>query len=556
VRKASVKEEIVRCGHDPVYFISKYVKIRHPKRGLILFKTFKYQDETLECFLKKRFNVILKPRQMGFTELVSAFVVWLMLFHPHQTVLCLATKSDTAKQVVKRVRTGFKSIPKWLLIADITTDNKTSIELANGSSVKSISKSQDAGRSEALSLLIVDEAAHIEGFDDIWTGLKPTVSEGGRIIMLSTPLGVGNVFHKTYVEAIERQNDFNPIHVNWWEHPEHVSDLQVDPKTGKHTSSWFRRETKGFSKRQIAQEYECEFLASGDTFFDAELMDLVDQSVHQLGIDEGLQVYAEPVPGQRYILGVDSATGAAFDRSSVQVLNVESMEQVAEYSALAKPKEFAAKVVEMGTAYNFGLLVVENNAVGLSVIEHLKMAAYPNLFYTRKGAKAGDALGQSSSSSEGSLGDEYVHGVSTQGSNRSFMLNKLEELIRTKVMTIHSPRFRAEMGTFIWQHGRPEARGGYRDDCILAAAFAVWIRDNLYGSVYSSPGLVQAMLGAMRLNRTKNTQIAGASKSPDHVPFRSMGVFGTGVNPYKVTLSNGQKVDILAEMGMYVPRKG
>lgn len=556
MRKASVKEEIIRCGHDPIYFINKYVKIRHPKRGLIPFHTFQYQDETLECFRRKRFNVILKPRQMGFTELVSAFTVWLMLFHPHQSVLALATKAETAKQVVKRARTGLKSLPKWLLIADITTDNKTSIELANGSSLKSISKSADAGRSEALSLLIIDEAAHIEGFDDIWTGIRPTVSAGGRIIMLSTPFGIGNVFHKTYVDAVSGENDFNAIRVNWWEHPEHIADLSVDPKTGRHTSSWFRSETKGNSLREIAQEYECAFHGSGDTFFDPEVITRINERCRiEFGVEEGLHVYVDPVPGRRYIMGVDSATGTAFDRGAIEVFDIESMEQVAEYNVRVKPRTFGKEICDLGVRYNEALLVAENNSVGLAVLEHIKLVNYPNLFYSLRGAKAGDKLGEAGNASEGSMDSKYIHGVSTQGTNRPFMLDKLEELIREGVVTIHSPRFKAEMETFVWNNGRPEAKGGNRDDLIMSAAFAVWIRDNLYGGIYSSPQLVRAMVQAMKMTRTQNTQIHGASKNPDHVPVRSMGVFGGMTKPFQIQLPNGRNLDLMAEMGMFAPRK-
>lgn len=557
MRKASVKEEIVRCAQDPVYFINKYVKIRHPKRGLIPFKTFKYQDETIECFRKKRFNVILKPRQMGFTEVTSAFITWLMLFHPNQSVLALATKSETAKQVVRRVRLALKSLPRWLLIADITTDNKTSIELANGSFVKSISKSADAGRSEALSLLVVDEAAHIEGFDEIWTGIRPTVSAGGRIIMLSTPCGVGNVFHRTYTDAFEKTIDWNPIRVEWWQHPEHISDLSIDPKTGKYTSSWFRSETKGMSPREIAQEYECAFLASGDTFFTADLIATVAATqLLDKGMDEGEFVFAPPVPGKKYIMSGDSATGEAFDRSACHVFDVETMDQVLEFNARLKPREFAAEMLRIGRDYNNALMVIENNAVGLAVLEHIKLANYPNLFYSIKGAKAGDRLGDPGSAAEGSMGPKYVHGVSTQGTNRPFMLNKLEELIRSGKMRFYSPRFRSEMETFVWNNGRPEARGGHRDDLIMAAALLVWVRDNFYGGVYNDPQITAAMIKAMHIGRTQNTQIHGASKNPEHVPVRSMGVFSAPMRPYVQQLPNGRYIDLMAEMGMYVPRKG
>lgn len=557
MKKSSVREEIIRCGGDPVYFINKYVKIRHPTRGLVPFATYDYQNMTLESFLKKRFSVILKPRQMGFTEVTSAFITWLILFHRDMSVLCLATKAESAKQVVRRVRTALVNLPRWLLVADIVTDNKTSIELANGSFIKSIAKSADAGRSEALSLLVVDEAAHIEGFDDIWTGIKPTVSAGGRIIMLSTPNGVGNVFHKVYAEATEGETDFHPIRVEWWEHPEHIAGLQIDPKTGKYTSDWFKKETKGFSARQIAQEYECEFLASGDTFFTADLIvKVARQQAPESTLEEGLVRFQKPVKGRNYIMGVDSATGTGFDRGGCPVFDVETMDQVAELNAKMPPNDFAAAVCSLGIEYNSALMVVENNAVGLAVLEHIKLIGYPNLFYSKKGVKAGERLGDPGHASYGSMGPGYTPGIMTLGPNRTFMLNKLEELIRLDAITFRSARFRAEMETFVWNNGRPEARGGRRDDLIMSAALAVWVRDNIYGGVYNTPDLTKAMIGAMHIGRTSNVQIPGASKSPDHVPARTMGTFNSPPNPYMLRLPNGQYIDMGAIVGMYAPRKG
>lgn len=557
MRKASVKDEILRCAQDPVYFINKYVRIRHPVRGLIPFKTFLYQDRMVAALMKKRLNVVLKARQMGYTEVVAAFVLWLILFHPHQTVMCLATKAETAKGYIKKIRTAIKKVPSWLLIADVITDNKTSIELANGSVVKSSTKAADAGRSDALSLLVVDEAAHIKGFDEVWTGLRPTISTGGRIIMLSTPLGVGNVFEKTYTDAVARKNDFNPICTMWYEHPEHISDLEVNPDTGKHTSSWFRSETKGMSLREIAQEYECAFLASGDTFFSPELMGRVSEAVApESNMDEGLHTFREPEKGRSYIMSVDSSTGLGFDRCGVHVCDVETMEQVAEFNGRVKPSDAAHEADRLGRKYNGALMVVENNSVGLAVLEHLKLLGYPNLFYSRKGAKAGDRLGDPGNAAEGSMGPHYIHGISTQGNNRGFMLNKLEELIRMEKMVIRSVRFRGEMETFIWNNGRPEAKSGRRDDLIMAMALLVWVRDNLYGGVYNTPALTAAMIRAMRYGRTQNTQVPGASKNPEHVPSRAMGVFTSPQRPYMHQLPNGRYLDLMAEMGMYAPRRG
>jgi hypothetical protein len=206
--------------------------------------------------------------------------------------------------------------------------------------------------------------------------------------------------------------------------------------------------------------------------------------------------------------------------------------------------------------YNKALMVIENNAVGLAVIEHLKLLNYPNLFYSKKGAKAGDRLGDAGNAAEGSMSSEYVHGVMTLGPNRPFMLSKLEELIRLEAIHFHSSRFLSEMQTFIWNNGRPEARSGKHDDLILAAALAVIVRDNIYGGVYNTPDLTAAMIRAMHVVKPVNTQIHGASKNPDHVPVRAMGVFNTPSRPYVMQMPNGRYIDLMAEMGMFTPRKG
>ena len=119
-------------------------------------------------------------------------------------------------------------------IASIKIDNRTSFVLTNGSEVKASSTSGDAGRSEALSLLVIDEAAHVDGLEELWTGLYPTLSTGGRCIALSTPNGVGNWFHKTYVEAESGVNDFHPTNLPWHVHPDRDEE-------------WFIKETRNMS---------------------------------------------------------------------------------------------------------------------------------------------------------------------------------------------------------------------------------------------------------------------------------------------------------------------
>ena len=286
-------KELIRCGKDPVYFINKYVKIQHPTKGLVRFDTYDFQDVCLKDFVDHRFNVILKSRQLGISTLTAAYAVWLTLFYKDKNVLVIATKLSVAMNFIKKVKVALKGLPPWLVLPEIVSNNKQSIEFSNGSQIKAIPTSDDAGRSEALSLLIVDEAAFVRNFDELWMGLYPTLSTGGRAIVLSTPNGVGGQYYELYTKAEANENEFNPIKLPWDVHPEHDDE-------------WFNNESKNLTKKQVAQELLCDFAASGDTFLSADDIEHLRQGIRnpleKWGPEMGVWVWKYGLTEHKYML--------------------------------------------------------------------------------------------------------------------------------------------------------------------------------------------------------------------------------------------------------------
>ncbi len=162
-----------------------------------MFHLYPFQEDVLNDLRNNRFSIINKSRQLGISTLSAGFALWTMLFNKDKTVLCIATKQETAKGMVEKVQFMYNSLPTWLRgNQKPISDNKLSLKLANNSQIVATSAASDAGRSYAVSLLIVDEAAFIEGIDRIYTSIKPTIATGGGIIALSSPNGVGNWFVK------------------------------------------------------------------------------------------------------------------------------------------------------------------------------------------------------------------------------------------------------------------------------------------------------------------------------------------------------------------------
>ena len=212
--KEIIKIEYQKCASDPIHFMKKYCYIQHPVRGKIPFHLFEFQERTLTQFDKERYNIVLKSRQTGISTLVAGFSLWKMLFNSDYNILIIATKQEVAKNLVTKVRYMNDNLPSWLKQTAIE-DNKLSLRYSNGSQIKATSAAGDAGRSEALSLLVFDEAAFIDKIEDIWVSAQSTLSTGGSAVILSTPNGVGNFFHKTWVGAEEEENGFNTIRLHW-----------------------------------------------------------------------------------------------------------------------------------------------------------------------------------------------------------------------------------------------------------------------------------------------------------------------------------------------------
>jgi hypothetical protein len=492
--KEEILKEVIRSGKDPVYFINNYAKISHPLKGLIPFNTYDFQTDLIENFNDHRFNIILKARQLGISTITAAYVAWMMMFHRDKNVLVIATKFGTAANLVKKVKAIHRHLPEWMKIASISIDNRTSFELTNGSQIKASSTSSDAGRSEALSLLVIDEAAHVEGLEELWTGLYPTLSTGGRCIALSTPNGVGNWFHQTCADAEIEKNDFYLVTLPWDVHPDRDKE-------------WFEKETRNMSRRQIAQELECNFNMSGETVFHPEDMEIIEQSLcepkYKTGFDRNLWIWEEYSPGADYMISADVARGDGKDYSTFHIFNIQNSEIVAEYQGKPTPDVFAEILYQTGKEYGECMLVVENNSVGWGVLTRLEDLGYGSLYYSKK---------SSHEHVEAYLSENagVIPGFTTSSKTRPLTISKLEELIRNKLITIKSKRLFNEMKTFVWENGRPQAMKKHNDDLIMACAIGCWVKETVYSSNQRSVEYKKAFLGAMRsTNSELNTSIPG-----------------------------------------------
>ena len=465
--KEAIKREYAKCATDPTYFLGKYGIIQHPVKGKVNFNLYDFQEKSLKSFMKHDYNIVLKARQLGLSTLTAGYALWMMTFQQDKNILVIATKQETAKNLVTKVRVMHANLPAWLK-QPCVEDNKLSLRYKNGSQIKAVASSEESGRSEALSLLIIDEAAFIDKIDTIWGAAQQTLATGGRALVISTPNGVGNFFHKTWVGAENGTNDFNFIKLHWSVHPEREQE-------------WRDEQDKLLGPSLAAQECDCDFITSGRGVIDGLLLENLKESsvrepIEKRGIDSNYWIWQPPNYTKNYVVSADVSRGDGTDYSAFHIIDVESLEQVAEYKGKISTQDFGNMLVNVASEYNNALLVVENNNIGWAAIQQVIDREYPNLFYTSKDLQYVDVQHQ--------ITNKYrvqernmVPGFSTTQKTRPLIVAKLEEMFREESVMVHSQRLIDELFVFIYNGNRAEAMTGYNDDLVMSFAIALWVRD-------------------------------------------------------------------------------
>jgi hypothetical protein len=432
VRTKGELEEFRRCRKSALYFIKNYAFIKDPIRGIIKFDLFDYQEKLFEKWKMNKYNINHKPRQMGISWAAAGYALWLANFYRNKTVKIISENENKAIAFLDKCKVIYGELPAFL--KSYQTSNTTEIsfsqldknlvELENGSLIASLPASPQAGRSDSLSLLIMDEAAFVPWAEDIWAAAFPTLSTGGKAILISTANGVGNLFHEMWTKALNKENDFEPLQLKWDDYP----------GRGK---EWLEEQRKNLPPLKFAQEVMGDFIQSGSPVFDRLFLNKTGKK-------------QKPVPGRRYLIGADPAEGGLRgDFSVVQVIDPDTGDQVLVEKGKWAPDVFARKIHGIWERYS-GLVGVERNNHGHAVI--MKLLDFGVEVYRHTDGK---------------------YGFPTNSLTKPQIIDDLEESLRTGTVKLSDDTTIGELTHYQYQeNGSMNAPKGFHDDHVMSLAIA------------------------------------------------------------------------------------
>ena len=468
-------QNLLMCA-DPsegyLHFAKYFFYIQHAVKGKLLFEPFQYQERLLSSYHNNRFNINMLPRQSGKTTCASAYLLWYAMFHPDQTILVAAHKYTGAQEIMQRIRYGYELCPDYLR-AGVISYNKGSMEFDNGSRIVSATTTGNTGRGMSISLLYCDEFAFVQPniAEEFWTSISPTLATGGRAIITSTPNSDEDTFAQIWKESQNKFdsfgeertdgtgiNGFYGFKADWWEHPDRGE-------------TWKQAELGRIGEEKFRREYGCEFLVYDETLINSiKLSELVGKDpVTRMG---HVRWYKKPTRGNIYLIALDPSLGTGGDFAGIQVFELPSFDQVAEWQHNITPIQGQIKLLrdvlrhiqdEIGTDSASNIYwSIENNTVGeagLVVISDLGEETFPGLFLSEPGRKGHVR--------------KFRKGFNTTHSTKISACSRLKFLVEEDKMKIFSKSLISELKGFIAHGISFKAKVGLHDDLVAALLLVI-----------------------------------------------------------------------------------
>ena len=522
-------KEYAKIIKDTPYALKTYLQtFDNTQKKYVPLELFDDQIQLINDLEKYNENITRKYRQAGVTTVTAAWISKrLQLAKPEnpERVLICANKRDTAIEMANKVRNFLEQWPEWINVGFSPDKNAESrFKLNNGCEVKAVATSTDALRGYTPTILVFDEAAYIEAGEDFWAASMASLSTGGKIILISTPNGYDPIYYGVFDQAIRGMNEFHITDLRWFKDPRYTKDLcwvkcsdivhymlnreqynddevvlyEYDIKKYneyleqgyKPFSSWFEKMSKKFlfDRRKIAQELECDFLGSGDGVIPGDIQENIAKNLIRVPKEKYMQgtmwQWKDPVPGHRYIMGVDVSRGDSEDFSSINIIDFDDREQVLEYVGKIPPDDLASIAYKWGVLYEAFIVIDITGGMGIATSRKLQEMNYKNLYI--------DGVNTKNIWEYDKKAMEKIPGINFNN-KRTQIVAAFEEQLR-KGFAVRSNRLLNELNTFVYLNGRPDHMKGAHDDAIMSLSMALYAGDMCFNQLERNTAQNLAMM--------------------------------------------------------------
>ncbi len=460
-------------------------------------------------------DVILKPRQIGFSTLELARDLWFAIRYPGSNVSIMAQRPQTVRDMLRDMKlmaqglagagllpaVGYDNVGEWTF-PDIRS--KITIEVAG----KSRTSAEEKGRGGAIHRFHGTEVATWgNAATETWNSVEGALTPDAEVCLESTANGSGNLFYNLVQAARRGESGYRFHFYPWFQHREYSLPLargeRVVAKTDHERRlvdyhgisaeqlKWYRKKANARpgAERLVRQEYPEDpdtcFLTSGRTFIPPETLDILIAykplrlasglgdipAVLRRYITTGqLRIFRRPMPEGQYVLGGDPAEGIGGDETGGVLIDALGNHVASVQGDGLAPDEFATLINHLGRWFNNAGLAIERNNHGHAVLLALRKLHYPRI-WPWPGIRP-------------LTWHDMRPGWVTSPVTRPLMLDEMDLAIRSDaIRTFDGPLIVQLKAFVVGPDGKAAAEGkgtagGATDDLVISLAIAWYVRSH------------------------------------------------------------------------------
>ena len=159
-----------------VMFCEENLFIKFPGKGKIPFRLRDAQKAVAWDFVCNRKNLALKARQIGFSTIVAAWVLWQAFGWGERDIVLLSKNERDSVKLLAKARYAYRNMPEWVRLRGPALLDKTTQRLTfeNESMIESLPSGNDPARGEALFLIVIDEIGFLPNAEEAWAAVEAT----------------------------------------------------------------------------------------------------------------------------------------------------------------------------------------------------------------------------------------------------------------------------------------------------------------------------------------------------------------------------------------------
>lgn len=429
-------------------------------------------------------DIILKARREGFSSYIRGEFLAACLTQVNTRAVILSQDTTATQKHLEVVKFHIKHMKGATPQIGYNSKLEISFPLMDSTYYIGTAGSHDFGRGDTITYLHMSEAAFYEDLKTLQASVMQAAAHAKRIILESTANGF-NHFYTLCAKAQRGEGGYTLHFYPWFFDEDNWLPLMNNEKLTlwdddillqkryeltDEQMKWYVVKRADFMDSDsdadglnlFHQEYpstiEEAFISSGATFF--RTIPYEDMPAET----EGHTLYfLQPIPGHKYVIGVDYSGGVGQDFGVIQVVDASTFEQVCIYrDSWTDAEMLSLKAASLGRKYNMAFIVPEANNHGALGINILKKGYPVSKIYTRETPEARKLSGQR---------NKNMLGFLTTEKSKDFACGSLRVYLK-RGLKIHDKTTWHELQVYEEVGGKLGAPEGDYDDTVMSLSLA------------------------------------------------------------------------------------